>query len=200
MTKGRNLIAQAMADTYDRIDALGEKIRTRTEGFESSGEARGEFYRAAALASADLDTQILRLSYGGFDTHGAQDVATAQLFPTLNDEFAQFVGDMQALGLWNRTVVCFYTEFGRRNEENGSPGTDHGHGGHMILIGPQVNGGLHGQRVTDGDMNEESLPYYVDFRAVFGVCVRDWLGFDPKPIFAIGQETYDDSVGSSLFT
>lgn len=190
---------QAVLAQYRRINDLGNEIRTRTAGFQSVGPARGEFYRAAQLASARLGTQIFKLQYGGFDTHASQDAYEAVLFPRLNSEFAQFVGDMQALGLWERTAVLFYTEFGRRNRENGSPGTDHGHGNHMILVGPRVNGGLHGQAVTTSDLNQLNLPYYVDFRAVFSAVIRDWLGFDPRPIFQIDGEVYDENVGSALF-
>lgn len=198
--KSKSPRQQALLGSYDRIDELAELLRTNTEEFESTGEARGEFFRAAMLASADLGTQIVRCSYGGFDTHGSQDDANQTLFPRLNDEFEQFVKDLQAMGMWERTTICFYTEFGRRNEENGSPGTDHGHGGHMILVGPQVNGGLHGQNVTSADLREGSLPYYVDFRAVFGACISEWLGFDPAPVFEVAGETYDTNVGSSLFS
>lgn len=190
---------QAVRETYARIDTTSREIQSRTRNFTSTGPARGEFFRAAALASADLGTQILKVTYGGFDTHASQAQANAQLFPQISEEFRQFVGDMQALGLWNRTTVVFYTEFGRRNEENGSPGTDHGYGCHMMLAGPRVNGGLHGQRVTTADIAEDSLPYYTDFRAVFGSCIRDWLGFDANPIFNLEGETYEQNVGSSLF-
>ncbi len=185
--------------SYDRIDVRGAQIRDKTEGFTSTGESRGEFFRAAQLASAELGTQILKLNYGGFDTHASQNDANPQLFTKVNDEFQQFVADLKALGLWEKTCICFYTEFGRRNEENDSPGTDHGHGGHMILAGPSVNGGLHGQRVTTADLKEKSLPYYVDFRAVFSSCIGDWLGFDPTPIFGIDGETFDTNIGSDLF-
>lgn len=195
----RKPMQQAVLNAYQTIDELGEEIRTKTEDFESTGDARGEFFRAAMLASAGLGTRILRLSYGGFDTHGSQDEANQELFPRINDHFQQFVTDLDSRGLWENTCVCFYSEFGRRNYENGSPGTDHGHGGHMILAGPRVNGGLHGQEVTSNDMMQDSLPYYVDFRAVFSSCIRDWLGFDPQPIFQIGGETYDETVGSELF-
>ncbi len=196
---GKTSAKQGVLDTYNRIDQLGEDLRTKTASFTSTGSARGAFYRAAQLASADLGTQILKLRYGGFDTHGSQVTANATLFPRINNEFQQFVADLQALGMWNRTCVVFFTEFGRRNAENGSPGTDHGYGGHMILVGPQVNNGLHGQNVTSADLGESSLPYYVDFRAVFSACIRDWLGFDPRPIFKFDGETYDQNVGSSLF-
>jgi uncharacterized protein (DUF1501 family) len=187
-------------DAYVNIDELGAEIRERTSEFESTGKARGQFYRAAQLASARLGTQIFKLNYGGFDTHGGQRDANESLFTRVDTEFRQFATDMQAMGLWERTVVCFYSEFGRRNTENGGPGTDHGQGGHMVLAGPHVNGGLHGQRVTTADLRERSLPHYVDFRGVFGQCIEQWLGFSAKPVFEIEGETYDTNVGSLLFT
>ena len=200
MKEGRTPRQQATLDAYDHIDVIGADLRAKTEGFQSSGQARGEFYRAAALASAKLSTQIIKLTYGGFDTHGSQIEANAQLFPRVNNDFRQFVDDLKNYNLWDRACILFYTEFGRRNEENGSPGTDHGHGCHMMLAGPGVNGGLHGQNVSTGDMNRDNLPYYVDFRAPFSAAIRDWLGFDPRPIFQIDGETYDETVGSALFS
>ena len=170
------------------------------EGVQILRDGPRHFFRAAQLASAGLGTRVLKLGYGGFDTHGSQDTANKELFPQLNDEFEQFVNDLKAMGQWDRTCICFYTEFGRRNEENGSPGTDHGYGSHMILAGPHVHGGLHGQAVTTADLNDRSLPYYTDFRAVFGQVIQQWLGFDPTPVFQIDGETYDTQVGSSLFT
>ncbi|MFN0137948.1 MAG: DUF1501 domain-containing protein [Phycisphaerae bacterium] len=199
MKQNRSPMQQAVLDSYKKIDQLGAEIRTRTSAFTSSGAARGEFYRAAQLASANLGTQIFKVEYGGFDTHGSQIDANSRLFPRINNEFQQFVTDMQNLGLWNRTAVLFYTEFGRRNKENGSPGTDHGHGGHMLLVGPNVNGGLNGQTPTQNDLAQDNLPYYVDFRAVYSGVIRQWLGFDPAPIFQIDGETYSEQLGRSLF-
>ncbi len=197
---GQTDAQKAVLENYRRIDQIGGQVRDRSQSFNSTGTSRGEFYRAAALASADLGTQVLKVCYGGFDTHGSQTTANANLFPYINGEFQQFVNDLQALGLWDRTCVIFYSEFGRRNEENGSPGTDHGEGGHMIVVSPGVNGGLLGQNVTTADLNHDSLPSYVDFRAVFGAAIQDWLGFDPAPIFHIEGETFDDSIGGTLFT
>lgn len=199
LDKERNETQQGIVDTYNRINVRGEDLRTRTASFQSTGSARGQFFRAAQYASADLGTQIVKVRYDGFDTHGSQREMNAELFPRVNREFQQFVADLQGLGLWDRTCIVFYSEFGRRNEQNGSPGTDHGHGGHMFLAGPRVRGGLHGQNVTSADLARGQLPYYVDFRAVFSSAIRDWLGFDPRPIFQIEGETYDESVGSALF-
>lgn len=196
---GKTATQQGILDAYARITDRGEDLRSRTEAFQSSGQSRGEFFRAAQYASADLGTQIVKIRYDGFDTHGSQNEANAGLFPRIDTDFQQFVTDLQNIGLWERTCVIFYSEFGRRNEQNGSPGTDHGYGGHMFIAGPRVRGGLHGQTVTTNDLAQDSLPYYVDFRAVFGSAIRDWLGFDPRPIFKVEGEDYDETVGSTLF-
>jgi uncharacterized protein (DUF1501 family) len=201
LIQGRNPVHQGILDTYTKIDTISADIQSRTENFTSTGPSTGEFFRAAMLASANLGTQVLKLRYGGYDTHGNQDTANLTLFPVLDSDFRQFVDDMKAQGMWDRTCVIFYTEFGRRNEENGSPGTDHGYGGHMMLAGPRVRGGLHGQSVTTADLNQRNLPYYVDFRDVFSCAIRDWLGFNPDPIFKIDGEAYDETIGAgSLFT
>lgn len=198
-SSARTPMQQVVRSTYDKIDVNGADIRSKTQAFVSSGPARGEFYRAASLASARLGTQILKVRYDGFDTHSSQEAANATLFPRVNNEFRQFVTDLQNLGMWDRTCVVFYSEFGRRNAQNDSPGTDHGHGGHMILAGPRVNPGLHGQTVSAADLNADSLGYYIDFRAVFGSCIRDWLGFDPRPVLNLEGETFNPDVGSALF-
>ena len=198
-SSSRTPVQQAVRSTYDKIDVNGADIRSKTQAFVSSGPARGEYYRAASLASARLGTQVLKVRYDGFDTHSSQEAANATLFPRVNNEFRQFVTDLQNLGLWDRTCVVFYSEFGRRNAQNDSPGTDHGHGGHMILAGPRVNPGLHGQTVTAADLSGDNLGNYVDFRAVFGSCIRDWLGFDPTPILNLEGETFNPDVGSALF-
>ena len=46
------------------------------------------------------------------------------------------------LGTWMDSVtVVVISEFGRRVAENGSLGTDHGHGGCLFVMGGHVNGG-----------------------------------------------------------
>jgi uncharacterized protein (DUF1501 family) len=59
-----------------------------------------------------------------------------------------------------RVTVVVMSEFGRRLAENGSSGTDHGHGNVMFLLGGGVNGGqvftrwptLAPEALDDGDL------------------------------------------------
>jgi uncharacterized protein (DUF1501 family) len=199
LRQGSTPAQQAVLSRYRRIDALGTDLCSRTQGFVSSGAARGPFYWAAACASANLGTRVMVVRYGGFDTHAGQAATYANVLPQLNSEFGQFVDDMQALNLWDRTCVLFFSEFGRRNDENASGGTDHGHGGHMLLAGPHVAAGVHGPIPDSADLAAERLSNRVDFRAVLCPVVRDWLKLNPDPVFRLAGEGFDESLGSELF-
>ena len=79
----------------------------------------------------------------------------------------------------NRTTVCTMTEFGRRIEQNGSGGTDHGHGGCAMLLGGGVNGGtVHGnwQGLGDEVLDNGDVPGSNDYRNLLGDLVGNRLG------------------------
>ncbi len=62
------------------------------------------------------------------------------------------------------------SEFGRRVSENGSLGTDHGHGSMMMVLGGNVNGGkVHGEwpGLSDGQLvGPGDLAVTTDYRDV----------------------------------
>ncbi len=69
-----------------------------------------------------------------------------------------------------------------RGKENGSGGTDHGHGSCLFVLGNQVQGGVvHGGiESLDQDLLYEGrdLPVRVDFRSVFSELAGAHLGVD----------------------
>ena len=61
------------------------------------------------------------------------------------------------------------TEFGRRVEENGDHGVDHGYGNVMLLLGAGVKGGqVHGTwpGISRPKLNEGDLQVTTDYRTV----------------------------------
>ena len=56
-----------------------------------------------------------------------------------------FQRDLEARGLADRVLTHVWSEFGRRAEENGSEGTDHGAAGVGFLIGTRANGTMVGE-------------------------------------------------------
>src|SRR5207244_3996098 len=68
--------------------------------------------------------------------------------------FAKELGD----DLNNVTLITL-SEFGRRCEENGSQGLDHGHGNAVLVLGGGIKPGVHGRwpglaadKLVDGDL------------------------------------------------
>ena len=74
------------------------------------------------------------------------------------------------------------TEFGRTVAENGSGGTDHGHGSAMFVLGQGIDGGkVHGRFPgLDREVLHEGrdLPVTTDFRSVFAAVAGQHLGID----------------------
>jgi uncharacterized protein (DUF1501 family) len=87
------------------------------------------------------------MDLGGWDTHFAQgggEGLMAGLLKELADGLAAFHADL--FDHAHRLTVVAMSEFGRRAQENGSLGTDHGHGSLMLLMGGSAVGGkVHGQ-------------------------------------------------------
>jgi uncharacterized protein (DUF1501 family) len=96
----------------------------------------------AQLIKADVGMEVACVDLGGWDTHVAQggsDGLMARNLTELAEGLAAFYEDI-AVQLDNVTVVVM-SEFGRRLQENAGLGTDHGHGGMMLLLGGGLNGG-----------------------------------------------------------
>lgn len=96
----------------------------------------------AQLAKAEVGLEVACLDLGGFDTHANQGNVQGVLAGLL----AQFAQGLSAfhLDLMDQSrniVVITMSEFGRRVAQNGSTGTDHGHGDFMFALGKGVNGG-----------------------------------------------------------
>lgn len=140
----------------------------------------------AQLMAADLGTRIYYTSFGGFDTHSNQPNTHARLLGGFSNSVDAFLQDVERMGKSDRVLLMTFSEFGRRVQENGSNGTDHGTAGPMFVIGSGVRGGIYGDHPSltqlDGNRN---LRYEVDFRSVYGTALGGWLGTDPQ--IALGR-------------
>lgn len=97
--------------------------------------------QAAMLIKAEVGLEVAALDVGGWDTHVAQggaDGLMARLLRDLGDGLGAFHADMR--DHWARLTVVVMSEFGRRVAENASLGTDHGHGGALMVLSGHVQG------------------------------------------------------------
>ncbi len=126
----------------------------------------------ARLIKADVGLQVAAVDYGDWDMHvdmGTFDTGWMHDHLTeLSDSLAAFGTDLGSTALQDVTLVSL-TEFGRRVEENGSGGMDHGYGQAVMMLGGGIKGGqVHGlwpglapTDLIDGDLNGQN-----DYRRV----------------------------------
>jgi uncharacterized protein (DUF1501 family) len=132
----------------------------------------------ALLIKSDVGLEIAFAESGGWDTH-------VQQAATFNRQAHDLASAIQAfwtdLGPYqDQVVLTTMTEFGRTVRENGSGGTDHGHGSCLFVVGNSMDGGkVHGTfpGLDNGALYEgRDLPVTTDFRAVFCELAGKHLG------------------------
>ncbi len=138
------------------------------------------------LAEAIVQGLGLRVGYvtlGGFDTHANQQATHATLMKTLADGLSAFYTDLVMHKKADNVVVMTWSEFGRRVEENGSLGTDHGTAAPMFVLGNPVNKGIFGEPPGLGNLDQTgNLKYTTDFRSVYATVLDRWMGTSSKDI------------------
>ncbi len=143
----------------------------------------------AYLIKAGVGLRIACAESGSWDTHTAQGTdggSFARQAADLADSIAAFWDDVEPFH--DRVVILTMTEFGRTAAENGSGGTDHGHGSCLFALGNRVDGGrVYGEvpPLEPASLFEgRDLAVTTDFRAVFAeVAGRLFRIADDEAIF-----------------
>jgi uncharacterized protein (DUF1501 family) len=135
----------------------------------------------AAMLAAGLPLRCVALrAYGMYDTHSDQPDALAQGLKVTSETLLAFQRDLEARGLADRVLTLVWSEFGRRAEENGSRGTDHGAAGVALLMGTRVRGQMIGElpRLRDALDKNGNLKATVDYRSIYTSLLEQWFDFD----------------------
>jgi uncharacterized protein (DUF1501 family) len=143
----------------------------------------------ARLIKGGAGLRVAAVDVGGWDMHtniGRVDGGDMRNNLTeLANALAAFTTDLGP-ALADVTVVTM-TEFGRRVEENGNQGTDHGHGGVMLMLGGGLNGGkVHGAwpGLAPGALDQGDVAGANDYRDVLSEVLVARLGVgDVGPVF-----------------
>jgi len=134
------LLADAAALAFSTEQVL-RSVNTSTSVSYPGTPLASALRDLAALIKADIGVRVVAIDSGGWDHHGDIDRLLPISASTLAQALAAFATDLG--GDLDRTLLMTVTEFGRRAQENGGGGADHGHGGVMFALG----GGIHGGRV-----------------------------------------------------
>ncbi len=135
------------------------------------GQLQSVLSNTAALIKADLGTEIITVDYGNWDMHnglGGNDPGVGWMHDQVDHLAKSLVAFFDDLGpVASRVTVVTISEFGRRVEENGDNGVDHGYGNAMLLLGAGVNGGdVHGGWPGLDNLTEGDLSISQDYRSV----------------------------------
>lgn len=179
---------------------LAEFAKEQEAASRNAMNAKGFDIQVKRMATLMKDKYSLGfLDIGNWDTHFSQGGATGMLanqFKSLGSGLKTFAEEMGPQ--WDKTVVYVMSEFGRTFRENGSGGTDHGHGSVHWLLGGAINGGkILGEQT---DVNIASLNEERDYKVLNNS--RDVLGGLFKQVYGLNnaqlQKVFPSSKVSAI--
>ena len=201
-------------------DAYGKRFKdvfavsgstTNTVSYPSGNPLAMELQKVAWCIKGGLKTRVYFVTLGGFDTHVSQntkDPAVGQglLHKYLGEAISAFQKDIENMGFADNVIGMTYSEFGRRVNQNGSMGTDHGTAAPMFLFGKPINGELYGNNPKLDPANLDpygDLIQQFDFRQVYAALLTQWFGVNDtlrksilnKPEFTLTGDFKDATNG-----
>ncbi len=169
-------LRSVLNDAHDSSASIRKASALYREKVEYPRNRLGGTLRdVAALIHGRLGTRVFSAQMGGFDTHAGQRGSHDSLMESLDEGLGAFLEDLQLSPAGQQTLVLVFSEFGRRVQENGSKGTDHGQAGPMFLCGPAVKGGLYGAHPSLQNLDKGDLVATTDFRGVYGAIIENWF-------------------------
>ena len=164
------------------------------------GGLSGSFKLLAQIIKLNMGLKIATVDYGGWDTHdnqGTNGGYYAGKVSELARSLYAFYNDLP--NHRNRVTIAVMSEFGRRLGKNAGNGTDHGHGGMMMVLGGNVNGGrMYGEwpGLSEAQLDQkQDLRITTDYRAVLGEIVAQRLGNPKLSTVFPGLKTFDTTGG-----
>ncbi len=174
-------------ETFEAVNFLKQANPAKYKPENGANYPNSPFGRSllqiAQLVKSGVGLEIAFTDTPGlnWDTHANEGGARGQLGNLLRDFGASIAALTTDLGTrMDDVVILTMSEFGRTARQNGTGGTDHGHGNAMFVIGNSVKGGkVYGdwKGLKPDQLNEgRDLAVTTDFRDVFGEVAQKHLG------------------------
>ncbi len=142
----RRAYATRLRDAIDSQQVFAEAIATAPElatQFSPNPFSRSLRQIARVIGARDAlgaQRQTFFVTVGGWDHHDEVLDNQARMLPTISAGLAEFRDALVELGVFNDVTTFTTSDFGRTLTSNGR-GSDHGWGGHHIVMGGSVAGG-----------------------------------------------------------
>jgi uncharacterized protein (DUF1501 family) len=199
------LLATSAEESFEAIRMLKTANPSALAAEHGAEYPRGRLGQSlqqiAQLIKSDLGLEIAFADMSGWDTHVNQGSDQGQLALRLAELGASLAAFATDLGERMRDVcVLTMSEFGRTVRENGTGGTDHGHGTAMLVLGGTVNGKRIAGRWPGLDIEARyegrDVAVTTDFRDLFGEILTRHLGArDLSAVFPGYSSTADRFPG-----
>jgi len=174
-----SLVQLAESNAYQATLQLAHVANTTTTTPYPDTSLSSQLKLVSRIIATNLGTRVFMVTQSGFDDHADEASAHPRLLAELGDAVGAFYNDLTSQGRANQVLLMTFSEFGRRPQENGSRGTDHGTAAPMFIVGGAIKGGLYGQTPSLTDLDGGNLKYGVDFRSVYSTVLANWMGADP---------------------
>jgi uncharacterized protein (DUF1501 family) len=180
-------VSRTVDQSYEAAQRFSESASSMSSDTKYPGsELAARLKLVSQLIKLGGGTRIYYVSQSGYDTHSAQAWTHRELLNAFSRGLEAFLNDLRDAKLEDRVTVMAFSEFGRRVQENGSAGTDHGVAGPMFLAGARVQRGITGNHPSLTDLDEGDLKISIDFRQVYQSALTDWIGISAQPV--LGEE------------
>ncbi len=144
--------------------------------------------------------QIFFVGMGGWDTHDAQSPRMNQLTGDLDMGLSSFQQELAALGVGQNVTTFTASDFGRTLTVNGD-GSDHGWGGHYLVMGGAVDGrklvGNWPSYVIGGNDDTADKGRIIPSMSVnqYGAALASWMGLSNSDVATVFPDlaNFDDS-------
>jgi uncharacterized protein (DUF1501 family) len=123
-----------------------------------------------------------------FDTHVSQAGTQANNLAEIDGALDAFLKELETLNLTDQTLVVTTSEFGRRVEDNGGEGTDHGTSNSLFVMGKMVKGGYYGDAPSLVQLDDYgNLISTMSFLDLLATVTQGWLEVEAGKVVPSGQ-------------
>ena len=145
------------------------------------GQLGTQLSNVCNLIASNIYIPVYKVALGSFDTHNNQQNTHRRLLRDLDKSLSSTVNALKEIGVWKETLIMTYSEFGRRANENGSRGTDHGMSAPHFILGGNINGGIIGEYNDLSKLWNNNINYKIDYRSLYEFVLREHFNLKNNP-------------------